>query len=239
MRKKIIYLSIIFLLYLSIGRSDYQKIIGNYYFFANEKDSLLVHFFINEINKTKVLFRTYFGYSLKRPVYIILPASELEYHHLTNTVVPEWSSGVAFNSKGQIILKPGNYFDPEQYREVILHELTHLYLAEYIGINKIPLWMNEGLSMYLSNKSISWQESIYIGNSINSGDILQLSEIDSLLIFGSMKARLAYLEAFLAIRYLIKQHSEQVLIKLIHDFKNGGSIDQLFFKNLGYDYYDF
>jgi hypothetical protein len=237
--KKKVYIAVLFLLYLSFARSNYQRTLGSLVFSANERDSLIINFFIDEVIQAEITFEHFFGGLLKNPVQIILAESETEYKDLTGSKIPAWSAGVAFNLKGKIILKPGNYFNPEQYREALLHELVHLYIAEYIGINKLPLWINEGLAMYLSNKSISWQESIFIGNSITSGNILQLTEIDSILIFGFTKARLAYLEAFLAIKYIIKEHNEQILINLIHDFGNSKSIDQIFFRNLGYDFYEF
>ena len=239
MRKKSIYLSIIFLLYLSIGYSNYQRVVRNYSFISDKRDSLLVRFLINEINEAKGLFQYYFGDSLKQQVSIILPSSDIEYDRLLRGIVPEWSGGVAIHKEGRIILKPGEYFDAQQYREVVLHELTHLYLAEFIGEDRLPLWINEGLAMYLSSRSISWQENIFIGNSITSGNVLQLAEIDSLLIFGFIKAKLAYLEALLAIQYIIDSHGKEVLINLIHAFRDNKSTNQIFFEHLGYDYYDF
>jgi hypothetical protein len=234
-----VFLSLVLILAVLPAGTTYQKKIGNYLFFAEDKDSLIVDFFIQQISHAEMKFQYFFGNNLKRPVYIILPGSDTEYLDLTESNIPEWSGGIAYTALNRIILKPGDYFDPDQYSETLLHEITHIYLAEMVGVNRLPLWINEGLAMYMSKKRMSWQESILVGNSLAAGHIYQLTEIDSLLTFPYIKAKVAYLEAYLAIEYLIKQLGEQKIQRFIMDFKQIESIDQVFLKNAGYDFYDF
>lgn len=38
---------------------------------------------------------------------------------------------------------------------VLLHELTHIIFREYIGYNKLPLWLDEGMAQYMQYRDSS------------------------------------------------------------------------------------
>ena len=93
--------------------------------------------------------------------------------------------------------------------------------------------------MYLSGENISWGESITLGNAILAGNIISLTEIDSLLKFGNIQANIAYLEAFLAVDFLIINHGEDAVINIINDIPDIKQFEKTFLKNVGIDLIDF
>ena len=86
----------------------------------------------------------FFSFKLTQKVKIILSSSEKDYMKITSNKIPEWSSGVAFLKERAIVLKPGKYYNPKIYRETLIHELTHIYVSDKIGSDKLPIWLNEG-----------------------------------------------------------------------------------------------
>lgn len=236
---KFILLIILLLICSSDIRAQYQVRFGIYTIHSVEKDSLIAQYLRDVIIETQQYLSDFFELELAKGVTIYLPRSDEQYSELSEKHVPDWSGAVAMINARKIILRPGNYFNPPEYRETLLHELVHIYTAQKVGAEAIPLWLNEGLAMNLSGKSISWNESITIANTIASGYFISLNQIDSLLNFGYLKANVAYLEAFLAVQYLIDNYGLECLKDILKDLNEGESIDDTFRKNTSLDLLDF
>lgn len=217
----------------------YEVKAGNFFIHSREEDSLIVRqlakFVVDAESKFKLIFKIY----PDKVVRIYLSPSAEDYFRITPETVPEWSSGVAFINRGLIILKPGSYFDPQQYRQTLFHEIAHLYLHQLMGDVYLPAWLDEGLAMNFSNRSLSWHESIKIGNAIHSGRLIGFSEIDSVLVFHNLKAELAYLESFLAVQLLIARYGETAVIQMLEEYARSSSINQAFENVFGITYYEF
>jgi hypothetical protein len=219
--------------------AGYQLKIDKFIIFGSEKDTSIIKYLGSTIAESNTNYEKFFSHTLARNVSIILPASNHDYHENTKRFVPDWSGAVTFVKKRTIILKPGEYFDSKEYRETMLHELAHIYIADKMVDQLIPVWLNEGIAMYLSGKTISWGESIILGNSILAGNIVALDKIDSLLSFGYLKAKVAYLEALLAVQYLIENYGEETVRNIITSLQHENSLDTVFIKNIGLDIVDF
>ncbi|MBI4799411.1 MAG: hypothetical protein HY794_11945, partial [Desulfarculus sp.] len=64
---------------------------------------------------------------------------------------PRWAAGLAVPGQGLILLRsPRQLIEPEQFRQLLAHELTHLYLSAALRQREHPLWLEEGLAMYAS-----------------------------------------------------------------------------------------
>ncbi len=240
LRKTAKFIAYIFLIMsVSPSQADYQEKVGIFTIYADEKDSLIVTQLAGFFEESQSMYSLFFNHFLAKPVKVYLASTTEAYNQFNPPQIPEWSSGVAFVRDRIIVLKPGLYYDPARYKETIFHEMAHIFIADILGETSIPLWFNEGVSMYLSGKSISWGESITIGNALSAGKIIDLNDIENLLSFADTRAQLAYLESFLAIQFLVARHGEEIIVALIKDLDTAGGIDQVFFKHLGYGFIEF
>jgi hypothetical protein len=219
--------------------AGYKMKVNNFNIYSAEKDSLIVKQLANVVEQCQLKFDHFFDYHFQKDVGIYLADSPEEYEKFNQSTVPEWSSGIAYTRLRKIILKPGSYYDPGRYRETLFHEIAHMYIAEVSQNGPVPVWLNEGLSMYLSEKQLSWQESISIGNALSANNLVNLEAIDSLLLFSNARAELAYLQSFLAVRLLISKIGEESVAKLVKDFSLSHRPDELFEKYLGYSFFEF
>jgi hypothetical protein len=224
---------------ISPGVADYVSTVKQVEISGLSSDSSTVIFLADVIREAEPEFESFFDGNLKAGVSVQLAATEEAYFRLAETKIPDWSGAVAFPERRVILMKPGSYFDPDVYRETILHELSHIYLADLFNSGKIPLWMNEGCAMHLSKQDLTWEESIILGNSFASGHIVGLDAIDDLLRFGPAKARLAYLESFTAVRFFIQTYGAGKFRGLLKDFSAGYETDQNFDSELGLYLSDF
>ena len=235
---KLITFILVFAAYF-YANAGYKQEVGKFNLYSVVEDSLIVNQLANFVEQCKAKYNRFFNYTYDQDVAIYLTSSEQEYKKFNQPSIPAWSSGVAYTRLRKIILKPGSYYDPERYRETLFHEIAHMYIADVSNNRLIPGWLNEGISMYLSEKNISWQESISIGNAISTGRLVDLIAVDSVLLFLNAEAELAYLESFLAVQFLISKVGEETVVKIIKDFSSLASIDEIFEKNLGYSYFEF
>lgn len=221
------------------ANAGYDLQVNNYYLHSIENDSLIVKQMAGFVAQCQQKYDRYFKFRYRKRVDIYLTRSVEEYEIFNQANIPEWSSGVAYTKLRKIILKPGLYYDPDQYRETLFHEISHMYIAEIIGNGALPVWINEGLSMVLSEKELSWQESIAVGNALSMDNLVDLVAIDTVLLFSNARAQLAYLQSFLAVRYLISKIGETSVAQMVKDFSHSYTLDEVFEKHLGYSYFEF
>ena len=235
---KLIIFIFLFVCNLS-ANTPLQKNAELFRFHADLSDSLIVNQLVFFAGEIKLKCENFFNYRLIDTIDIYLASSDEEYRKYNPPEIPEWSGGVAFMRRRAIILKPGGYYDPLKYRETLSHEIVHFYIGEIVKNNALPLWLNEGTAMYLSGKTISWQESINIGNALSVGNLTDLTAIDTVLKFANAQAELAYIESFLAVQFIIGRHGEKTIADMIRDFSYDNNIDQVMQKHLGYDFIEF
>jgi hypothetical protein len=219
--------------------SSYKIKAGDVIIISQQSDSLIVKDLAGFAQEAQIINERFFDHSLNKSIYVYLSDSESEYHKFSTIAIPDWSSGVAFVRQHIIVLKPGKYYNPDQYRQTMIHEISHIYVGEILGNKMMPVWLNEGTAMYLSGKTLSWEESIALGNALAADKLLDLASIDKVLSFVAAKANLAYLESFLAVQFLVEQHGEKRLSQIIKDLAESKSFDDAFIQNLGYDFFDF
>jgi len=229
---------LVFLVYF-YANAGYKQKIENISLYSTDEDSLILNQLAIFVKQCQEKYNYFFDYTYEQDVTIYLASSDQEYEKFNQSNIPEWSSGVAYTRLRKIILKPGSYYDPDRYRETLFHEIAHMYIADVANNNPIPGWLNEGVCMYLSEKKISWQESINVGNALAAGNLIELSAVDSVIIFLNAQAELAYLQSFLAVQYLVSIVGEKTVAAIIKDLSSSSSLDEIFQQRLGYSYFEF
>jgi hypothetical protein len=219
--------------------AGYNQKVENISLYSAVEDSLITNQLANFVKQCQKKYNHFFDYTYTHDIAIYLASSDQEYEKFNQPNIPEWSSGVAYTRLRKIILKPGSYYDPDRYRETLFHEIAHMYIADVADNNPIPGWLNEGVCMYLSEKEISWQESISIGNALTAGNLIELDAVDSVIVFLNVQAELAYLQSFLAVQYLVSIVGEKSIVAMIKDMSYSPSLDDIFQKHLGYSYFEF
>lgn len=222
---------------LSYDFSIYEKENVKYFFPPN--DSSFVKSISLIIQPEIENYENIFKHKLKNKIKIFFPDTEEDYTKLTGGRLPEWSGAVAISENRIIIIKPQKFIDNSRLLTTIKHELIHIIIADKYFENNLPLWLNEGLATYLSNNFMEGNESLIISNAIAANKILELNKLNQLMQLNTASANLAYLEAKIAVEYLIKQIGISQLPNFLDDLNNSNNINIVFKKYLGYDLIDF
>ena len=237
LRNIIIILAITASFLLGYDFSVYEK--ENIKYFFPPSDSSFVQSISLKIQPEIKNYENIFDHDLKNKIKIFFPESEDDYAKLTGGRLPEWSGAVAISENRIIIIKPQKFVDNSKFLITIKHELIHIIIADKYYENNLPLWLNEGLATYLSNNYMEENDGLIISNAIAANKILELDELNQLMQFNTASANLAYLEAKIAVEYLIKQIGISQLPNFLNDLNNSNNSNLIFKKYLGYDLLDF
>jgi hypothetical protein len=179
------------------------------------------------------------GAELQPPTRVFITPSQEVFDNFTGGVVPHWGEAVADLRRRLIVLKSPRWSRPSrQLHILVIHELTHLLLAEALDGAQAPRWFNEGLAIFYA-KDPSYAEATLVSRALLSGEMIPLEHIDDLLNFQQTKAQLAYQESYLAVRFILERWGPEGLRKLVEAFRSSPDLDTSFKTALGIDFVDF
>lgn len=208
------YPYIIFLIVLFIGMVSFPSVFGqqqkklqvNYHNFViiySLEDEDYVNNILTVLKEVLPQLVSFYNINLDRRISIIIPASRLEYEHLTSMSVPTWSGAIFIPESFQIIIrKPEWYSGENELQKSMIHELSHAFFHEKFSPQQLPLWFNEGIAEYLARGRINLQMGLIISNALFTKNVGKLEEIEEMLSFSEGRARLAYLQSFTAVLFM-------------------------------------
>jgi hypothetical protein len=178
------------------------------------------------------------GAYLERPVKIYIYASQEEL--LAALMFPqEWTGGIAFTQFGTIAVP----LDPEASsaafnygKKTIAHELTHLvtYQMTFNPYNDIPLWLNEGLSVYSEGELDAYRQSL-LNEATAEGELISVRSLCGSFPTDYEQALLAYAESYSLVRFLITNYGSERMLQLLAIFKQGSSYNGALEETYGFD----
>jgi hypothetical protein len=124
-------------------------------------------------------------------------------------IPPEWADGLAYPHENEIyiVIKP-------QLETTILHELVHIALFQIDSNRLMPKWLNEGLSIYLS-EGIPFERGMLVNEAGMKKQLLSFHHIEHVFPKSDSQAQLAYAQSAHFVDHLIDQYGEKAFGGLI------------------------
>jgi len=151
-----------------------------------------------------------------------------------------WSAACV-NYHGKIIY---TYPDQERFTSIFVHELTHIIFREYIGEGKLPLWLDEGVAVYMEDKyGRTYRDGIpFLKSKINDGTYIKFSELDTMTIRSLNDknqdyVNLFYLESFSIINFIMEKYGKYKFSDFLRALRKGLGLENALFK-VSYDFKD-
>ena len=208
------------------------------YFYGD--DSHLAEFTAENAEKAQEQISKHLRWTLKKRVSIIVYHSHNDFQQ-TNIIwqyMQEGIGGVTELFKNRVVLPfEGDY---EQFRHVIHHELTHALLNDMIYDGniqsivagrvklRIPLWVNEGLSEYLSMTWDTKADMTMRDLSINE-DIPTIQQLESYM---------AYKGGQSVWRFIAEKYGREKIGEIINSMKQTQNTEKGFERALGMNFDD-
>lgn len=167
-------------------------------------------------------------------IQVQVAASEEEFQRLAAAVGgPAWAAGLALPRQGRILMRsPRQLTDPDNFPFLVAHELTHLYLGTALRGRPAPLWLEEGLAMYVAQEG-GWGLALEMTRAVLGGRLLPLARLERRFPPGAEQARLAYAQSFYLISYLIEAHGPGVLPRLLRELAAGRDLTTALWRATG------
>ena len=134
---------------------------------------------------------------------------------------PQWAAGLALPRQGLIVLRsPAQLTEPDQFRSLLVHEMGHLYMGHRLGAARAPLWLEEGLSMYLAGQGglgSQWA----MAQAVLGPGLIDLRQLEKSFPSDERRAALAYAQSSYLVGFLVSRHGPQVLGRILEGLAGG------------------
>ncbi len=228
-------------LFCSLTRaSDLQKMQKrDFLIYYHSGDSLLAEYLLQNIDQPLKKIESFFVESLNIPVSILIVKSDKEFMGYFGNRIPEWSQAIAIPNERMIVLKLSNSDQIREGPRILLHEIVHILVFDFLKGAPLPTWLNEGLAQYFSEGDLTLQQKIVLAQAIVENKMIDLMAMDTLFRFSTAKARLAYIEAQSAVDFLATHYGLVRLKKMLLFLRHRQTLNQAFQKTYGFDFLDF
>ena len=201
-----------------------------------EDISEIVQLIKNEVEN----ITTEFGALERRPFSIYITDNMQDFNEKSKGPIPEWGIAVAKMNPDRAILKaPGiGNISYSRMKEVIIHELNHIYMFRIENYDTIPSWFKEGMAMRSSNE-FSLLHKIEISKFIWHKQTIPLQRLKNISPYSRGKVLLAYGESAAAIEAMEFYYGHNILINILDNMKNGADFEGAFNKASDDEFIDF
>ena len=163
-----------------------------------------------------------FGGVITRPYSIYITSNMNDFYEKSKGPVPEWGIAVAKLNPDRAILKsPGiANISFTRMKEVIIHELNHIYMFRIPNYYSMPSWFKEGMAMAVSNE-FSLLHKIEISKAYWQKQTIPLQRLQTMGAHTKGKIKLAYGESAAAIEALQYYYGEDTPLHILDAMRNG------------------
>ena len=163
-----------------------------------------------------------------------------DFYEKSKGPVPEWGIAVAKLNPDRAILKsPGiANISFTRMKEVIIHELNHIYMFRIPNYYSMPSWFKEGMAMAGSNE-FSLLHKIEISKAYWQNKTIPLQRLRNMSIHNKGKIKLAYGESAAAIEALQYYYGEDTPLNILDEMRNGKEFGEALESSINEEYIEF
>lgn len=207
----------------ALGNQEWQELKSQHFIVMYSGDQAFAEKFANRAEQYYQQITTDLGFTRFKDFWlwdhrarIVIYPSVAEFRSASKA--PSWAIGRASVSRHEIA---GSRDDSEHFLSNVLpHEMSHLILAEFIGADRLPHWLSEGVAQ--------WEQA---GNKANISVHFRLNYIplEKLFVLDIRKeqntayAMLFYAECASLVGYLINQYGSESFGRLCRALREGKS----------------
>lgn len=146
---------------------------------------------------------------------------------------PPWSGASSDLRADTMYVVEGRSFYP-----LSVHELTHLYFDGYFLPAISPLWLSEGMAVYMqihtTKEKPSWVDTS-LRKILNGGSIPidQMTAAEDLSSFSTEQAQVWYTQAYSLVDYMLNKRTRDEFYKFCNELKKGTPIHQALYRAYG------
>lgn len=167
----------------------------------------------------------------KYKMLIMLFGTRESYGDFTNR--PPWSGASSDLQRDTLYVVEGDTFYP-----LSIHEMTHLYFDGFFLPSQAPLWLSEGMAVYMQSNTAQGKPE-WVTRSIeefkkgNIMDIEEFVQVESLKSYEDWQAELWYSQAYSLVEYMLNMRSRNEFYQFCINLKEGMPEHQALYRAYG------
>jgi hypothetical protein len=159
------------------------------------------------------------------PVRIVIAPDETAFADLTGGALPEWGVGVAYPSRGTIVLRSPRIVEyPLALGQIVVHEVAHVATERGLRGVRAPRWFHEGVAMMSAGEWRLGRLDAMVAR-VGGGGVIPLSELDASFPYDSSDASAAYVQSFFAVNHLAERSGIGTASGVVRAIAAAGSFD--------------
>lgn len=174
------------------------------------------------IESAWIEFSQYFSIQNKEPVQIWIVRTPEDFSKMTSGRSSFLYGGVARPGSGIIVVKsPRLRKWGEDFAGTLRHELVHVFLSRAGLDERIPLWFNEGLSMFLANE-YHWGTGLRMSHIVLTNRLVDYRNLDRELMLTTSPdtTSSAYIQSLSMVQYLYNKLGSERFWEMVRGCKD-------------------
>lgn len=148
---------------------------------------------------------------------------------------PKWSDACV-NYVAKTIY---TYPNQQGFAAILAHELTHIIFREYVGGGRLPLWLEEGVAVYIDSKYVGSRAQFSLSivkKAIENKSYIPFPQLNYVNV-GSLNSQsrdyvnIFYAESFSIIDFLIRKGSRDNFYNFLYFLRNGNNVNDALAKS--------
>lgn len=149
---------------------------------------------------------------------------------------PAWSGGAADTASRKIYL-----YESEEAFGILAHELTHIYFDSFFDKKINPLWLSEGMAVYIQVERAGsyprWlKENLEILKNGGGYKVSDLMRIETLEGADDKSVKLWYAQSYSLVLFLMRSKMGDAFYQFCKNINNGDNVSLALFKAYGPPY---
>jgi hypothetical protein len=212
--------------YLNIGRG-----VANVYFRA--EDARVARDYLDWADAYRPR-PTWLSASIMQSLSIYIAPSQEEFAVLSGGLLPEWGVACAIPGTDVVIVRSPRIVKlwREAPREILNHEITHIFLDQYLAGAKVPRWFHEGYALYASRM---WDLESFLRFSVAilSGRMFPLHDLEKGMPENEEWAELAYIQSYTVVEFMFEYWDDAQMQLLFERWRATGDLDMALRSSVG------
>jgi len=181
-----------------------------------------------------VTLEAHTGANLNRPVSVYIYNTQADMLGAM-LFAQDWTGGAAYSAYGTIVINI-NSANLEWGKRTLVHELAHVVTYQMTSnpYNSVPVWLNEGLSMYAEGALDAGFQIILVA-ALQNGNLFSVRSMSSPFSTDTNLSYLEYAQSYSLVDYLTSQYGQAKMVALLDTFCHGETYDGALLKTYGFD----
>ncbi len=187
----------------------------------------------DDVPSIKADLQTLFGWNLsQRPTVVLIQNRETFRQLVRHPLIVAY----AVPSDNLIVIDYGRLNrHPHRGKNLLKHEMVHLYLHAHITGNRIPRWLDEGVAQWASDGVADLLEEprpAVLTEAVLSGSILSLAVLAEDFPTDDQKLILAYAQSRSVVDFIADTYGVDKIVRILEHLKDGSEIEESVHRSL-------